>query len=45
MVARINTVAFNGVEVQAVDVQMQISNGLPAFTIVGSISPDIVAEA
>ena len=35
MVARINTVAFNGVEVQAVDVQVQISNGLPAFTVVG----------
>ncbi len=36
MVARINTVAFNGV-----DVQVQISNGLPAFTIVGPINPDI----
>ncbi len=35
MVARINTIAFNGVDVQSVDVQVQISNGLPAFTIVG----------
>ena len=35
MVARINTVAFHGVDVQAVDVQVQISNGLPAFTVVG----------
>lgn len=35
MVARINTVAFHGVEVQGVDVQVQISNGLPAFTNVG----------
>ncbi len=35
MVARINTVAFQGVSVQSVDVQVQISNGLPAFTIVG----------
>jgi len=35
MVARINTVAFHGVDVQNVDVQVQISNGLPAFTIVG----------
>lgn len=35
MVARINTVAFHGVEVQAVDVQVQISNGLPVFTNVG----------
>ncbi len=38
MVARINTVAFNGVEVQSVDVRVQISNGLPAFTIVGYIN-------
>lgn len=35
MVARINTVAFHGVDVQNVDVQVQISNGLPCFTIVG----------
>ena len=35
MVARINTVAFHGVDVQNVDVQVQISSGLPAFTIVG----------
>lgn len=35
MVARINTVAFHGVDVQAVDVQVQISNGLPNFTVVG----------
>lgn len=41
MVARINTVAFHGVDVQNVDVQVQISTGLPAFTIVGSIKPII----
>lgn len=35
MVARVGTVAFQGIDVQAVDVQVQISNGLPAFTIVG----------
>lgn len=35
MVARINTVAFHGVDVQNVDVQVQISSGLPSFTIVG----------
>ncbi len=35
MVARINTVAFQGIDVQPVDVQVQISNGLPSFTIVG----------
>jgi magnesium chelatase family protein len=28
-------VAFQGIDVQAVDVQVQISSGLPAFTIVG----------
>lgn len=38
MVARINTVAFHGVDVQNVDVQVQISNGLPAFTIAGPIN-------
>lgn len=37
MVARINTIAFQGVDVQSIDVQVQISNGLPAFTIVGYI--------
>ncbi len=35
MVARVNTVAFQGINVQNVDVQVQTSNGLPAFTIVG----------
>ena len=39
MVARIGTVAFHGVEVQAVDVEVSISNGLPNFTIVGSNYP------
>lgn len=34
MVARINTIAFQGVDVQNIDVQVQISNGLPCFTIV-----------
>jgi magnesium chelatase family protein len=35
MVARIRTVAFQGVEVLGIDVQAQMSQGLPAFTIVG----------
>ena len=35
MVARVNTVAFQGVEVLDIDVQVQLSNGLPAFNIVG----------
>ncbi len=35
MVARVATVAFEGIDVIAVDVQVQASPGLPAFTIVG----------
>lgn len=44
MVAKINTIAFQGVDVQPVDVQVQISNGLPAFTIVG-LPDKAVAES
>ncbi len=35
MVAHIKTVAFQGIEVVGIDVQVQTTNGLPAFTIVG----------
>ena len=35
MVSRIRTVAFSGIEVLPVDVQVQIAGGLPAFTLVG----------
>ncbi|MEX1205333.1 MAG: YifB family Mg chelatase-like AAA ATPase [Dongiaceae bacterium] len=35
MVARVRTVAFSGVEVLAVDVQVQIAPGVPIFTVVG----------
>lgn len=35
MVARCRTVAFQGIEVMPVDVQVQLSNGLPAFAVVG----------
>ena len=35
MVARVTTVAFQGIEARAVDVQVQMSSGLPAFTVVG----------
>ncbi|MBF0252165.1 MAG: YifB family Mg chelatase-like AAA ATPase, partial [Alphaproteobacteria bacterium] len=35
MVARINTVAFQGVDVAAVDVQVHMAQGLPVFAIVG----------
>ena len=44
MVARINTVSFQGIEVKAVDVQVQLSNGLPAFNIVG-LPDKAVAES
>ena len=35
VVARINTVASQGVEVLEVDVQVQIASGVPAFTVAG----------
>lgn len=35
MVSRVQTVAFEGIEAKGVDVQVQISPGLPAFAIVG----------
>ncbi len=35
MVARVKTVAFQGIDVLDIDVQVQIAAGLPAFTIVG----------
>ncbi len=44
MTAKINTIAFQGVNVQPVDVQVQISNGLPAFNIVG-LPDKAVAES
>ncbi|NQV43565.1 MAG: YifB family Mg chelatase-like AAA ATPase [Rhodospirillales bacterium] len=44
MVARIKTVAFSGIDVLDVDVQVQLANGLPAFTIVG-LPDKAVSEA
>ena len=44
MVARANTVAFQGIEVIAVDVQVQMAAGLPAFTLVG-LPDKAVAES
>lgn len=35
MVSRIRTVAFRGIDVLDIDVEVQIASGLPAFTIVG----------
>ncbi len=44
MVARIHSVAFQGVEVLDVDVQVQLASGMPAFTIVG-LPDKAVAES
>ena len=44
MVARIRTVAFQGIDVLDVDVQVQMAEGLPAFTIVG-LPDKAVAES
>ena len=44
MVARVSTVAFQGVDVIPIDVQVQISTGIPAFTIVG-LPDKAVAES
>ncbi len=44
MVARINTVAFQGVETLDIDVQVHIANGLPTFTVVG-LPDKAVAES
>ena len=35
MVSRVTTVAFQGIEVIDIDVQVQMASGLPSFTIVG----------
>jgi hypothetical protein len=39
MVQRVSTVAFEGIEARAVDVQVQVAPGLPAFTKVRTINP------
>lgn len=44
MLAHINTLTFNGLNVLNVDLQVQISAGLPAFTIVG-LPDKAVAES
>ncbi len=44
MVARVNTVAFQGVDVLDIDVQVQMGAGLPAFTLVG-LPDKAVAES
>lgn len=38
MVQRVSTVAFEGIEARAVDVQVQVAPGLPAFADVCTIN-------
>src|ERR1700751_5156068 len=44
MVQHVSTVAFEGIEARAVDVQVQVAPGLPAFAIVG-LPDKAVSEA
>jgi magnesium chelatase family protein len=44
MVQRVTTVAFEGIEVRPVDVQVQVAPGMPAFAIVG-LPDKAVSEA
>lgn len=44
MVVRVATVAFEGIEARPVDVQVQVSSGMPAFAIVG-LPDKAVAES
>ncbi len=44
MVQRVATVAFEGIEARAVDVQVQVAPGLPAFHVVG-LADKAVSEA
>jgi len=44
VVARVNTVAFQGVEVIDVDAQVQMASGMPTFTVVG-LPDKAVAES
>ena len=45
MVQRVATVAFEGIEARAVDVQVQVevhlANGLPSFTLVGLADTEV----
>jgi len=44
MVQRVSTVAFEGIEARAVDAQVQVAPGLPAFHVVG-LADKAVSEA
>lgn len=42
MVQRVSTVAFEGIEARAVDVQVQVAPGLPAFAKVLTNNPTLL---
>ena len=44
MVQRVSTVAFEGIEARAVDVQVQVAPGLPAFNVVGLADKAVSVE-
>ncbi|MEM1400184.1 MAG: YifB family Mg chelatase-like AAA ATPase, partial [Pseudomonadota bacterium] len=44
MVSRVKTVAFRGIDVVPIDVQVQLTGGLPSFTVVG-LADKAVAES
>ena len=44
MVQRVSTVAFEGIEARAVDVQVQVSPGLPAFNILWAIKSHAILQ-
>ena len=44
MVQRVSAVAFEGIEARAVDVQVQVAPGMPAFNVVG-LGDKAVSEA
>lgn len=43
MVQRVSTVAFEGIEARAVDVQVQVAPGLPAFAKVLTFNPFLLS--
>ena len=45
MVQRVSTVAFEGIEARAVDVQVQVAPGLPAFAKALTFNPILLSAA
>jgi magnesium chelatase family protein len=43
MVQRVSTVAFEGIEARAVDVQVQVAPGMPAFHLLLTINYDVIS--